>query len=295
MKQRRIASTTSRTAGWTCLSRAVSSLEKNPCYHSDDTLAYRLLPNFFRMLLRIPHAGRLFVDAFAAVGAYEYIVARTKFIDSIFRQALTEKFDQIVLLGAGYDTRALRFQELARGTHIFELDAPLTQEAKIGQYHRRGLAIPDNLTFVPADFEKEGLADMLDHAGFQKGMRSLFVLEGLLMYLQPETVHETFKVIHRYAGKGSQVVFDYVLASVLRGEGIYAGEERFRKLVISQNESWNFGIEQGGLASFLSENGLKLIEYKDTQILDRDYFTDASGHVIAHVTGTHALVWAEIE
>jgi O-methyltransferase involved in polyketide biosynthesis len=58
---------------------------------------------------------------------YEYIIARTKYIDAAFIQALKQDFDQVVIFGAGLDSRELRFQDINQATKIFELDAPITQ------------------------------------------------------------------------------------------------------------------------------------------------------------------------
>jgi len=144
----------------------------------------------------------------APKGIYEYVIARTKYIDAIFSQALAERFDQVLIFGAGFDTRAIRFQDTIGNTKVFELDIPVTQQAKIDQYQKRGVAIPSNLHFIPIDFDKESLSAKLNEAEFWMQRRSLFILEGLVMYLQPDSVDETFKTIRDYAGKGSWIVFD---------------------------------------------------------------------------------------
>ena len=126
MPAKRIEAKTSLTAAWICFCRAISALERNECYHSDDRIALTLLPGFWRLLLRIPYAGRLLLRIFTARGIYEYVIARTKYIDAVFREALAERFSQILLFGAGFDTRALRFQSEAGQTTIYELDAPVT-------------------------------------------------------------------------------------------------------------------------------------------------------------------------
>jgi methyltransferase (TIGR00027 family) len=222
--KKRIESKTSRTAEWTCVSRAVSSLETDEHYRSDDYLAVILLPTLLRLLIRIPLVRTFFTKVLAPRGIYEYVVARTKYIDAAFRQALLEKFGQILLFGAGFDTRALRFQTETGATRIFELDVPITQNAKIRQYQKRKLTIPPNIMFVAIDFEKESLSAKLDEAGFRKDRRSLFVLEGVTMYLQPRSVQQTFEIIRDYAGAQSRVVFDYVHASALRQENAFYGE-----------------------------------------------------------------------
>lgn len=291
--KRRIETTTSRTAEMTCLSRACSALETDSHYKSDDYIAPLLLPSYIKPLLHISLARKLFSRIVAPKGIYEYVIARTKYIDAIFKQALADQFDQILIFGAGFDTRALRFQAKIQNTQIFELDVPITQQAKIRQYHKRQLVVPPNLTFISIDFDREPLPMRLDEAGFRKQQRTLFVLEGLLMYLQSESVHVTLQTIQEYAGKCSWVVFDYVYASVLRNEGSYYGESEIVKMVSSADENWHFGIEKGKIEQFLSAYGLKLTNQKNEKELEKAYFTDKDGKVVGRVNSTHCLVTAE--
>jgi methyltransferase (TIGR00027 family) len=289
---RRIETTTSRTAEWTCFSRAASSLESESHYRSDDHIALLLVPTFLRVLLHIPLIRRFCCRVIPPKGIYEYTIARTKYIDAVFKEVLAKGFDQILVLGAGFDTRVLRFQAETEGTIIFELDIPITQRAKLGQYAKRGLRIPANVKFIPIDFDKESLSAKLEEAGFVRGGRSLFVLEGLVMYLQAESVDETFKVIERFAGEGSEVVFDYVRGPVLRQEGLYYGEKEIVKSVAKAGERWNFGIEDKDLEQFLKCYGLIENERKYAQDLEQMYFTNASGEIRGRVNATHCLVRA---
>ena len=113
-----------------------------------------------------------------------------------------------------------------------------------------------------------------------------------LMYLQPESVDKTFKVIERFAGEGSEVVFDYVRASVLRQAGSYYGGREILKSVAKAGERWYFGIEKAVLERFLKKYGLRVREHKDAQELERMYFTDASGKIVGRINATHCLVRA---
>jgi methyltransferase (TIGR00027 family) len=291
--KRRIETTTSRTAEMTCMSRACSTQESDTHYRSDDSIAPVLLPGPFRLLLRVSPARKFFSRVAAPQGIYEYVIARTKYIDAAFKQALAEGFEQILIFGAGFDTRAIRFQDRMGDTRVFELDVPLTQQAKISQYQKRGVAVPANLRFIPINFDKETLPEKLDQAGFLKQRRSLFILEGLLMYLQPESVDKTFRTIQDYGGEGSRVVFDYVYASVLRNEGLYYGETWILQTVSGTGEQWQFGIEEGQAEQFLASYEMRLVDHKDAQDLESVYFSDANGKVIGRVNGTHCLVTAE--
>ena len=292
MSERRIETATSRTAQWTCVSRAASALESDHHYRSDDHIALLLVPTFLRLALHIPLARRWYSQAMAPKGIYEYTIARTKYIDAVFKEVLAAGFDQILIFGAGFDTRALRFHSEAGNTKVFELDVPITQQAKLGQYQKLGLSIPDNVEFIAIDFDKESLSEKLEQAGFGRGGRTLFLLEGLLMYLQPESVDETFQVMAGFAGQGSEVVFDYVRGPVLRQEGLYYGQREILETVAKAGERWHFGIEGGELKGFLNRYGLGLVEHKDPQELERMYFTDASGRIVGRINGTHCLVRA---
>lgn len=277
----------------TCASRAASSLETNCHYHSDDHLAVRLLPGFIRVLIHIPLFRRFFVHVLAPAGVYEYVIARTKYIDTVFGKALAERFDQILLFGAGFDTRALRFQAEAQHTRIFELDAPLTQRAKTQQYRKRNLSIPSNVVFIAIDFDKESLSHKMDMAGFHKDRRSLFILEGLLMYLEPESVQATFQTIREYAGTGSRVVFDYIQASVLRHENTLYGEAGLTQSVSKAGEQWRFGIEPGDIVSFAGAHGFEVSDHKCARELEATYFQDKDGRLVGRVNATHCIVTAE--
>jgi methyltransferase (TIGR00027 family) len=277
----------------TCLSRACSALERNDYYKSDDYIAPLLLPTGLKPFLHISLARRLFTRLLAPDGIYEYVIARTKYIDAAFKRALEDQFDQVLIFGAGFDTRALRFQDAMENSRVFELDVPVTQEAKIMQYQKRHLDIPPNLTFIAIDFDKESLPVKLNEVGFYKHRQCLFILEGLIMYLQPESVAETFRTIQDYAGEGSRIVFDYIHASILRKEGIYYGEEGIVQTVSGAGEQWHFGIEKGQIERFLAKYAMQLLDHKDAKDLEQTYFSNSKGSIIARVNGTHCLVTAE--
>jgi len=275
------------------MSRAASYLESNGNYHSDDHIAVKILPKFIRALIHISLLRNLLVRFLAPIGVYEVVIARTKYIDAVFEKTLADRFDQILVFGAGYDTRALRFQEKAQDTRIFELDERHTQQAKIKQLRKRNLSIPPNLVFIAIDFEKESLSRKLDLAKFQKGQRNLFILEGLLMYLQPQSVQDTFQIIREYGSKGNRVVFDYIQASVLRHENTLYGEAELVKSISKAGEPWRFGIEPGEIESFAATQCFEVCDHKCAQELEVNYFQDKDGRMAGRVNGTHCIVTME--
>jgi methyltransferase (TIGR00027 family) len=290
---KRVETTTSRTAAMTCSSRAASFLETNPHYHSNDDIAVKILPHFLRLLFHMPFLRKYLLRLLAPMGIYEYVIARTKYIDEVYEKALIQGFDQILMFGAGYDSRALRFQTMAGQTQIFELDEPHTQTAKIQQFQKRRLSIPSNVIFILIDFEKESLPQKLDLGGFEKSKKTLFILEGLLMYLISQSVQDTFETIKAYAGSGSRVVFDYVRASVLRHENTLYGESGIVKTVSKAGEKWQFGFEPDEVDSFAAGYGFRVADHKCVQDLEKAYFKDEDGQLVGRVNGTHCIVTLE--
>lgn len=109
-----------------------------------------------------------------------YIAVRTRFFDDAVTRAIDDGIRQIVLLGAGYDGRALRFR--TPGVRFFEVDHPATQRDKRARLDALGIDCHD-VTFVAADFTEPRLGDELARGGHDDRSPSLFTCEGVLRYL----------------------------------------------------------------------------------------------------------------
>ncbi|MBN1319733.1 MAG: class I SAM-dependent methyltransferase [Thermoleophilia bacterium] len=131
---------------------------------------------------------------------YHYSTARTVWFDGVVKEALEERIPQLVFLGAGYDSRPYRFADLIAGTRVFDVDAPPAQERKRGVLAKAGVAVPDGLAYVPVDFTRDSLRDRLVDAGFDARQETLFVWEGVTLYLV------TFTVTDNLGGVGSDTM-----------------------------------------------------------------------------------------
>lgn len=294
MAERRVERRFSATAGYTCFSRACANCEREACFRGPDHLAELFLPVFAKGILRVPALRRFFFRRIAPPGIYEYVLARTKLLDALFVGALEVGVLQIVILGAGMDTRALRFRDGNRETRVFELDIGTTQRPKLEILSRKGISLPEELVFVSIDFERESLAEALRGAGYREDRRSLFLWEGVTMYLAAEAVEATLAFV-RDAAAGSRIAFDYVYASVLRGERRHYGEREIHRRVSKAGEGWTFGIEDGEVGAFLSRRGLRLVAHHASADLEREYLTAEDGRVLGRINGTHAIAVAEAQ
>jgi methyltransferase (TIGR00027 family) len=286
----RIETKSSRTADFACLLRAASYVDEREYYSGPDGIAYKLVPPFLRLLVRSRWLFKLFSWPFFPKGMYEYVIARTKYFDALFTEALEQGFDQIVIFGAGFDSRALLFSKLNKGTRLFELDAPTTQQEKLKAYKVKKLVIPDNLIFVPIDFNKESLSDKMAQAGFVVGRKSLFLLEAVTMYLPRDAAESTFRFISDVSGIGSLIAFDYIYAGVLRKENKYYGERgRSLKTLAKVGEEWTFALEEGEDEHFLNRHGFSLKDHSGKPELEDRYFKNSDGVILGKINGTGAM------
>jgi methyltransferase (TIGR00027 family) len=254
-----------------------------------------MFPSLAKFALNFLPLRKFLMGQMFPLGIYEYVLARTKVMDSAFLDALGGHFTQIILLGAGFDTRALRFADRNCGTKVFELDVATTQQPKIEILHRKKVMIPQELIFVPIDFDKEDLCEVLTKAGYQQGQKSLFLWEGVTMYLSAQAVDGTLDFIRSSAAPGSRVAFDYIYASVLRRENRFYGEQGIFETVAKTGEGWTFGLEEGALEPFLAMRGFEIIAHYTPPELEKLYLTREDGTLRGRVNGTHCIVVAEVK
>jgi methyltransferase (TIGR00027 family) len=285
----------SNTAGYTCFSRACATREKDERFRGPDYMAEIFLPAFAKVILNVPVLRKAFMSKVAPSGIYEYVIARTKLLDETFLDGLAKGVCQIVILGAGMDTRALRFASKNQGTKIIELDIEKTQHPKIEILNRKKVELPDELVFASIDFNKQRLSDVLMIAGYHRDQLSLFLWEGVTMYLNSDAVDGTLTFIRESTQKGSRVTFDYIFGSVLRQENKFYGEKEIFDTVSRAGEGWTFGIEEGKIEEYLTERGFKMMSHFTPSELEERYFKTEDGNVVGRINGTHCIVQGEVD
>ena len=191
-------------------------------------------------------------------GVCDAILARNRFIDELLQQALDKGLPQLVILGAGYDTRALRFDRLKGATAVFELDHPATQKVKRQRLAQNRLRLPDRMTFIPCRFDKEDFTAKLLAGGYDPGRISFFIWEGVSYYLTPADVDRTLTFIGHHSPPGSALVFDYFPPSVADGSCRLEEAMVLRKALMQMGEEITFGIDPESIEDFLSGRGLVL-------------------------------------
>lgn len=146
---------------------------------------------------RIPEAG--------AEGLRDLIVSRTLYFDRVIERVIDE-VEQFVIMGAGYDTRAYGgLQE--KGVSFFELDQASVQQHKQNALAEAGISC-EHVRFVPVDFSKDNAFEKLSDAGFDQSKKTLFLWEGVTLYLSESDVRKTMQDVRDHAPKGSVLLAD---------------------------------------------------------------------------------------
>lgn len=253
---------------------------------------------FLSMPLKLLSRSRKFRDnANAKVnkstpGIYEYIIARTLFIDDVFKQALDESIPQIVLLGAGYDSRGIRFKDLNSAARIIELDMAATQNRKIKCLKRNKITIPEYLTFASIDFNKQSMENALASAGYQFGKRNLFIWEGVSMYLEAQSVRDTLAFIRQSSASDSLLAFDFVVSFSHKEVDKYHGAKEMLHFMKEKykNEPFTFSLDGKNIGEFLNECGHKIVRHLNQDEIETAYLNKEDGSSIGKPNGLFNLI-----
>jgi len=217
-----------------------------------DPFAMKILCEDEKDVLQFANAHPL-----ASIGRL-FTAARSRIAEDALSAAVERGVRQIVILGAGLDTYALRSPHGARQIRIYEVDHPATQAWKRQRLADAQLTLPPWLIFVPVDFERDDLAKALVGAGFQKNSPAFFTWLGVVPYLTQDAIVSTLDYIASI--QNLEVVFDYMeppeaFSEEMRGM-VTKRTEQLEKI----NERWASRFEPAGIAAILRSHGFSDIE-----------------------------------
>ena len=220
-----------------------------------DDLAGPILPlgSRFWVLVSRPFKGFVIRKSEQNVpGLWGGIMARKRFIDDALAQS---PVDAMVNLGAGFDTRGCR----PGGHGVWELDQRSTIEAKRERLRKIFGKVPDHLTLVPLDFDRDGLHTALAAHGYEADTKTFFIWEGVTQYLTEDGFRATFGFLER-AAPGSRLIFTYVPADYIEGENLYGQEFLYRRMRV-RDEIWKFGVDPEAIDGLLAGYGWEVVEH----------------------------------
>jgi methyltransferase (TIGR00027 family) len=279
----------SKTSVLVAMWRAIGARNPDVEMRNPDNLAVQFLgaqertlvsgASTFRCLdMKFDDAMRCLQDAGVSASFFN-ILARTKHIDATMRLAVESGTTQVVILGAGFDSRAYRFAELFRGVKIYEVDFPSTQEYKKRRVQEVLGRLPANVIYVPIDFTKQDLRQVLHDAGYHHDRKGFIAWEGVTFYLPLEAVEATLRVVGRSV-PGTSIIFDYVVERAIRGDHRDEALKRTMSANAKWGEPWVSGLQEGKIAEFVSRCGLTVVSDMGADELTRQYLTKSDGTVV---------------
>jgi methyltransferase (TIGR00027 family) len=190
---------------------------------------------------------------------------RTKYFDDTLERQLLSGFQQVVILGAGLDTRAVR--KRAAGVTYFEIDEAATLKVKQACYARQGIDV--DVKFIPGNYVTDGLIELLSQNDFDFDRPTYVIWEGNTMYLSPDSTEHILRQIRNNVTQ-YRLSFDYMAESVISKTTGDPGITSLAESFANMGAPWVSGIRD--IQSLAHQQGMKLIENFRTAELYRAYW-----------------------
>ncbi|MDT4968972.1 MAG: hypothetical protein QOJ64_3709 [Acidobacteriota bacterium] len=226
-----------------------------------------------RWLDRITSLGPLagLLERYTIPGIKLHYALRKRFLEQAARDAINNGVGQVVIIGAGFDTLALRLHESFPAVAFFEIDHPATQSAKRRVVESKAHS-NCNLRFISLDLARGSLQDsLLSNDGYRSNEKTLFIAEGLLMYLAQPDIDRIFQFIRQVPG--SRFAFTFMQ---IQGDGRigFANSSRAVDAWLKlRGERFKWGIETSQLPEFLSARGFEPVCIATSTDLRKSYLT----------------------
>jgi methyltransferase (TIGR00027 family) len=272
--------------------RAVVAGEQNLAVRSEDLLAKHFLGRKYRLLIGVGlQAPTRRILELAVPGSYGFAIARTRHFDEVLLSEVRAGVEQVVLLGAGYDSRPFRFRDALGNIRVFEIDHPGTQARKRRMLDEIGEASPPNLSYIAADFNQQTLPEALADYGFSPDRKTLFLWEGVSYYLPRPVVEGVLDFVSSCAA-GSSIVFDYATKAFVNGDTSTYGGAQVARWLKKIREPFLFGLDPEETPEFLGARRLHAVSDLGPEDLAKKYLKSKDGRCIGkpfgHVRMVHA-------
>ncbi|MDX1692454.1 MAG: SAM-dependent methyltransferase [Ketobacteraceae bacterium] len=264
--------------------RALMAKEDDLKIRNPDYLAEKFVQGKWERALKMPNMLRYLCDK-KYPGAYCYALARTKHIDNILQSELDSGLEQVLILGAGNDSRFMRFSKQLGGCQLFELDFPGTQARKLEVIRDREIGDVRHIRYIPIDFENDSISEKLLSHGYSSDKKTLVIWEGVTFYLNIEAVNEVLNFFSSQMGDGSSIVFDYALSDFIDGNYEYFGSLESALWSEKAGEPYAFGMSPQQLNDLACSLGFVIKDDIGPEEMKHQYLKGSDGAVIGDPIG----------
>jgi methyltransferase (TIGR00027 family) len=247
-----------RTALGTEMCRLIEQYQPEETRLFNDPVVKGMVGAPIRLLMQLASMRNFTIKQTDAVvqGIFGAQICRTRYIDDAVQAALAQGIGQLVILGAGLDTRPYRLPG-REGVKVFEVDLPAVQNDKKKKVQKYLGRLPENVTFIPIDFDTQSLESVFAGTAFDPSRPVAYIWEGVSQYITEEAVGRTLAFVGKSA-PGSILLFTYVLKSIIERRSDIPDANHMMD-VVAQTAPWIFGLEPSNIPAFLKPFHLTLI------------------------------------
>ena len=222
---------------------------------------------------------------FYRVSSYYTFNACTKHIDGILQKAAGNGLQQVVIIGAGLDSRAYRFNKQMPNIRFFEVDLPAAVAQKKELVQAAVGKPPTTVSYVSVDYRNGGIDGALKRVGYDRKQKTLFICEGVTRYVDAATVDRTLQFIAKNAAAGSELVFDYIPHDIASGDFSKMKWARFQAVrMAAYGHPWKFGIAEDKAGEFVTSRGFGVVSDLGAGELTQRYLIRSDGSIDGKVT-----------
>ena len=210
--------------------------------------------------------------------ASAYFALRHRFSEELLIAAAKDDVRQVVLLGAGLDSFALRYPDIVGDLDFFEVDHPNTQSWKLDRIEALGLAKPD-IKYLTIDFQTEDLKDVLNAGGLDFAQRIFFSWLGVTQYIDRAAAMRTLSLVTE-ARSGSEIVFDFIVAPGELDEHARYINTTYAAASASRGEPWITSYSPESLIRELQGAGFRTADRLTPEEAGRRYYRDQPANIV---------------
>lgn len=225
-------------------------------------------------------------------GCIYYHLIRTKTFDnSLLKWIGKEKNSQVIILGTGFDSRAIRFEKLLKENNIqvYEIDLKAMLDYKKEIINNEIKANIDHVTFVACNFQKDNVIEKLSESGFDFKRPTLILWEGVTYFLTKENIEYYLKLFKDNVHNKLQITLDYAFRDYIDGDLNFYGAKELYDILIELGEPHLFGLNYDESEDFFEKRGYATKSNYTAFMLEALYLKDNYGNTVGKPHAFNAI------
>jgi methyltransferase (TIGR00027 family) len=278
-----------QSASVTALMRALLA-ETKDCLENPDFLAKHFVSAPWSDFLKNSQQARNNLQERVPGCMYYHLVRTKQFDESLLNWIKNKQDGQIIILGAGFDSRHLRFKELLTNHQVYEFDLQTMIEYKKKVIKNTFDINQQPVTqYIAINFHEESLIDSFHPVGILRNKATLILWEGVTYFLEEKTTTEILSSLSKFFEAELQIVFDYAYADYINGNLSYYGAKELARELQAIGEPHLFGVDPVEIEDFAKKLNYTVRNNYPAKALEKKYL-QADGGLLAHIHGFHGIV-----